>query len=89
MNSDDTGDVLANHSDFQEEKTVVETYLLSLGYQVLFIPKLYCELNPIERVWGQVKVYTRKFTSFSLICLIKILNPAQDSVSADTIRYFI
>ena len=58
---------------------------MCLGYQVLFIPKSDCELNPIERVWDQAKVYTRKFTNFSLILLRKVLNPALDSVSTDTI----
>ena len=33
MNADGMRVVLVNHSDF-EEKTVVETYLLNLGYQV-------------------------------------------------------
>ena len=88
LNADDMRVVLATHSDFQEEKTVVETYLLNLGYQVLFTPKLHCELNPRERVWGQAKVYTRKFTNFSLIHLRKNLNPTVDSVSTDTIRKY-
>ena len=80
--------VLFNHSNFQEEKTVVGTFLLSLGYQVLFILKFHCELNPIVRVWSQAKVYTREFTNFSLVFLRKILNPALDSVSTDTIRKY-
>lgn len=28
---------------------------------MLFIPKLHCELNPVERVWGQAK-FTRMCT---------------------------
>ena len=86
MSTDGMRVVLANHSNFQEKKTVVETYMLSLGYQVLFIPKFHCELNLIERVWGQANIYTRKFTNLSLIHLRNILNPVLDSVSTDTIR---
>ena len=86
MNSDDMSIVLANYSTFQEERTVVEAYLLCLGYQVLFIPKFHCEQNPMEHVWGQAKVYTCKFTNFSLIRFRKIPNPALDSVSTDTLR---
>ena len=67
---------------------MVDTSLLNLGYLVLFIPKFHCEQNPIESVWGQAKVYTRKFTNFSLIHLRKILNPALDSVSIDTKRKY-
>ena len=53
MSADDMRVVLANHRDFQEEKT--ETYLLSLDYQVSFILKFYWELNPIECVWDQAQ----------------------------------
>ena len=35
---------------------MVETYLLSLGYQVLFIPKFHCEQNLIDHMWSQAKV---------------------------------
>ena len=43
--------ILANHTDFSNEKTVVEHFLLDRGHFVRFIPKFHCELNPIERVW--------------------------------------
>ena len=72
--------VLATHSE-----AVVEIYLLNRGYQVLFIPKFHCKLNPTERVWGQARVYTHKFTNFSLIRLRKILNPVLDSILTDTL----
>ena len=44
--------ILANHTDFSNEKTVVEHFLLDRGHLVRFIPKFHCELNPIECVWG-------------------------------------
>jgi hypothetical protein len=34
------------------EKTVVEPYLRNRGHNFLYIPKFYCELNLIERVWA-------------------------------------
>ena len=73
MNADDIMVVLATHRNFQEKKTMVETYLLSLDYQVLFITTFHWKLNPIERVLGQAKFYTCKFTNFSLILLRKVL----------------
>lgn len=66
MVADDMHLVLGNHHDFKEEKTIVEHYLLDLG-KVYFIPKFHCEFNPIERVWGQDKVYTRKYTNFTFV----------------------
>lgn len=52
----------------------------------MFIPKFHYELNPIERVWGQAKVYSRMYSNFTLPRLHQILNPAQVSVSTDLIQ---
>ena len=88
MKADDMRVVLANHDDFRTEKTVVEHYLEGRGHTVLFIPKFHCELNPIERVWGQAKVYTRTHTNFTLQRLRQIIRPGLDSVGADLIRKY-
>lgn len=80
--------LLSNHFDFQNEQTIIEKYLENEGYRVIFIPKFHCEFNPIERVWGQAKVYTRKYTTFKLAGLRQILNPGLDSVELDLIRKF-
>ena len=60
MNAENMRVVLLHHEDFCTEKTVVEHYLENRGHIVL------CKLNPIERVWGQAKVYTRRHTNFTL-----------------------
>ena len=88
LSADDMRIVLAHHDDFQNEKTIVEHYLESQGHKVFFLPKFHCELNPIERVWGQAKVYTKPHTNFTLQRLRQIINPALDSVSLDLIRNF-
>lgn len=85
---DDMRMILKNHDDFKNEKTIVEHYLLSLGHSVRFIPKFHCELNPIERVWGQAKAYTRIYTNYTLERLRHTLNPALDSVTTDMIRKY-
>ena len=77
--------ILANHEDFRNEKTLVEHYFLSRGHRVFFIPKFHCELNPIERVWGQSKRYTRAHANFTLPGLRRILAPALDSTKLDNI----
>lgn len=88
MNADDMRIVLSNHDDFRTDKTKVEHHLENRGHIVMFIPKFHCELNPIERVWGQAKVYTRAHTNFTLARLRQIIGPALDSVSVDLIRKY-
>ena len=88
MLADDMRIVLANHEDFRKEKTIVEHFLSNRGHIVLFVSKFHCELNPIERVWGQAKVYTRMYTNFTLPRLRVNINPALDSVSTDLIRKY-
>ncbi len=34
------------------------------GHTVLFVPKFHCELNGIERVWGDAKRYTRAYCDY-------------------------
>ena len=80
--------ILANHNDFRSEKTIIESYLTGRGHAVHFIPKFHCEMNPIERVWGQAKRYTRTYTNFTLPGLRNIIAPALDSVTVDNIRKF-
>lgn len=80
--------VLANHDDFQSKKTVVENFMEKEGLKVLFLPQFHCELNPIERVWGQAKVYSRAHINFTLARLRSIVYPALDSVSTDLIRKY-
>ena len=86
MVAEDMRTVMSWH--FRTEKTTVEHYLIERGHVVMFIPKFHCELNPIERVWGQSKVYSRMYTNFTLPRLRSIVNPALDSVSADLIRKY-
>ena len=88
MVADDMRVVLSMHDDFRKEQTIVEQFLTAQGHQVFFIPKFHCELNPIERVWGQAKVYSRKHTNFTLPRLRLIIRPALDSVSLDLIRKY-
>ena len=57
--------ILANHTDFSNEKTVVEHFLLDRGHFVRFIPKFHSELNPIERVWT-IRKYFRKARDYEM-----------------------
>ena len=88
MKANDMRVVLSNHDDFVNEKTIVEHYIKRRGHVAIFVPKFHCELNPIERVWGQSKRYCRAYTNFTLPKLREILHPALDSVSVDLIRKY-
>jgi hypothetical protein len=66
MLADDMRVVLSNHEDFANEKTIVEHFLHDRGHLAFFVPKFHCELNAIERVWGQAKVYCRGHTHFTV-----------------------
>ena len=79
---------LSNHDDFANEKTQVEHYVISRGFQSLFLPKCHCELNPIEHVWGQSKHFCRVHNNFMLVKFRETINPAIDSVSVNLIRKF-
>jgi hypothetical protein len=59
MLADDMRVVLSNHEDFANEKPILAHYLHERGHLGFFLPKFHCELNTIERVWAQDKVYCR------------------------------
>ena len=86
MKADDMRTVLTFHDDLLHENTIVEDYLKDRGHKVNFLLKFHCELNPIERVWAQAKVYCWAYTNFTLNRLRQIIDPALDSVTVDNIR---
>ena len=89
LKADDMRVILSNHDDFVNEKTQVEHYdVTSQGFQCFFLPKFHCELNPIERVWGQSKRYSRAHSNFILARLRETVNPALDSITLDLIRKY-
>ena len=86
MHAEDMRVVLSNHAGFSNEKTILEHYLCGRGQLVYFLTKLHCELNAIERVWTQAKVYCRAHTNFTLVKLRQIIYPASDSVTVNLIK---
>ena len=73
---------LAQHSDFRDEKSMIEHMLSEKGH----IPKFHPELNPIERVWAQLKRFTKAHCKYSLPSLRKNIPLAYDSVTVENIR---
>ena len=58
-----TGDwmrqTLGQHSDFRDEKSMIEQMLIEKAHIPCFLPKFHPELNPIERVLVQLKRFTK------------------------------
>lgn len=79
---------LREMQDFKYEKTKVETFISSRGHHCIFNPKYHCELNPIERVWGYAKKYTREHCDYTFAGLERTAGPALDSISTDLIRKY-
>ena len=85
-----TGDwmrkTLGEHSDFKDEKSMIERMLIEKGHIPCFLPKFHPELNPIERVWAQLKRYTKSHCKYSLPSLRKNIPLAYDSVTLENIQ---
>ena len=89
MKAPDMRLVLGGMQDFKYERTKLEKYRKKKDHRVIFIPKFHCELNPIERVWGEAKRYTRSHCDYIFATLDKTVGPALDSVGIDKIqKYF-
>ena len=80
--------VLGHHADFKFEKTALEHFMQEKGQRAIYLPKFHCELNPIERVWGEAKRYIRVHCDYSFAGLERTIIPALDSVRLDTIRKY-
>ena len=68
--------VLEAQPDFKAQVSAVEEIAATAGkleHKVAFLPKFYCELNFIERVWGRMKWFTRKHGDFTLGTLKKLV----------------
>ena len=60
-------EIIGSHPDFKDQKSKVEVFLNSKGHLAYFLPKFHCELNPIERVWGQSKRYTKAYSKYTIL----------------------
>ena len=88
MTKPDMVKVLDAMHDFKTQKTRVEELVTRHGHRYTFLPKYHCELNPIERVWGQAKRYIRANCDYTFSGLEKMITLALDSVRVDLIRKY-
>ncbi len=76
---------LSQHIDFRYERCEIEKILLREGHIPTFLPKFHPELNPIERVWAQMKRYTRAHCKYSIQSLRVNIPQAIESITKDNI----
>ena len=88
MKLDEMRAEISTHPDFKNEKTKIEHFLNSKGFCCMFLPKFHCELNPIERCWGQAKRYTRAHCNYTIAGLRKNVPQGLESVSVENIRNY-
>ncbi len=79
-------ETLAEHADFRNEKSMIEQILTERGHIPCFLPKFHPELNPIERVWAQLKRFTKGHCKYTFPSLRKNIPLAYDSVSVENIQ---
>ena len=77
---------LGQHSDFKDEKSMSERMLIERAHIPCFLPKFHPELNAIERVWAQLKRFTKAHCKYSLPSLRKNIPLAYDSVTLENIK---
>ncbi|KAI0054857.1 hypothetical protein BV25DRAFT_1816438 [Artomyces pyxidatus] len=53
--------LLFNQPDFVNVPSILENHCHARGYEVIFLPKFHCELNPIEQCWGAAKRVYREY----------------------------
>ena len=86
MVGDQMREILAEMDDFKDEKSLIEHYLTERGHIPVFLPKFHPELNPIERVWAQLKRYTKAHCKYTLPSLRRNIPDAYDSVTLENIQ---
>lgn len=86
MKADQMQKVLAGHPDFKGERNMIERLLIGKGHIPCFLPKFHPELNPIERVWAQLKRFTKAHCNYTLPSLRKNIPQAYDTVSLENVQ---
>ena len=81
--------ILHNQRDFKEQKSALETIVLSKGHSAIFLPKFRCECNPIEMYWGYSKYLYRQVQKGSLEQAETEVVKALRGVGLDKIKRYI
>ena len=85
---EDMQQILRNHEDFRNEMPRIVHFLEERGHVALFLPKFHPELNPIERVWAQSKVYTKAHCKYTFPSLRNTIPIGLDTVTLENIQKY-
>lgn len=81
--------LLYEQPDFRDVETLVETHCRARGFEVIFLPKFHCELNPIEQCWCVAKRKYRECPPSSQEAdLEQNMVKALDTVEVQQVRRF-
>lgn len=62
---DDLKEICKKHAAFKEPTKLEEVAAKYPNIKIIFVPKFYCELNPIEGVWAFSKNRNRRYNDLS------------------------
>ena len=77
---------LSERTDFKCENNMIEIFRVKSGHIPIFWPKFHPELNPIERVWAQLKRYTKAHCKYSVDSIRKNIQLSYDTVTLENIE---
>ncbi|THU98051.1 hypothetical protein K435DRAFT_661731 [Dendrothele bispora CBS 962.96] len=81
--------ILYNQPDFSNQESILEATYRERGFQVIFLPKYHCELNPIEQCWGYSKRLYRFYPQSSREDVLqKNAVECLDAIPIESIRRF-
>ena len=88
MNADRMQQVVGSHPDFKNDKSSIEQFLEEKGCIMYMLLKFHCELNPIERVWAQLKRCTMAYCKYSIVSLQKLIIPVLETVTLENMQNY-
>lgn len=81
--------ILYHEPDFLNVPSLLDKAFADRGFDLIFLPKFHCELNPIEQCWGRAKyLYRMNPRSSSEADLEKNMLAALDAVTVQDIRKY-
>jgi hypothetical protein len=80
--------LLAAQPDFKAQKGWLEEVVRGEGFEIMFLPKFHCELNPIERVWGHAKRKLRTECDYTSKSIADKLPGILNNIPRDSVRRY-